>query len=138
MKRISAVLAVAAFAGVSLAADAPYVPSDAERARWTMQDIRSWKIALEAYKVDYNKFPEATTLEGAAAAIQGVYINTVPMHDAWGRPFAFERTAEGFRVVSAGADGKFDRESWSQTGKQPSLDADAVVTEQGKFWARWW
>jgi len=25
-----------------------YVPSDAERARWTMSDMRSWVIALSA------------------------------------------------------------------------------------------
>jgi hypothetical protein len=122
-------------ATAAVAGDSPYIPHDGERARWTLSDMRNWKIALEAYKTDYNTYPET---ENVFDALQPVYINNLPKNDAWGRPYRYEKTAEGFRVVSAGTDGKFDRDSWSVGGKQTSGDADAVVTHEGKYFFRWW
>jgi hypothetical protein len=137
-KTTSFVLGLFVAATVAAAADSPYVPSDAERARWTLQDMRSWRIALDAYKIDHKAYPAATTLDEARAAVQGIYIKSVPMHDAWGRPYLYEKTETGFRLVSAGADGKFDKSSWTTPGPQGSLHADAVMTEEGKFWFRSW
>jgi len=42
---------------------AVYMPTDAERARWTMFDMRSWKTAFDAYKMDHGAYPNATTFE---------------------------------------------------------------------------
>ena len=119
-------------------ADRPYIPSDAERARWTLFDMRSWKLAIAAYKQDHGSYPAAKTLEEVRAAVEPAYIAKAPMVDAWGRAYRYELTASGFRLVSAGADGKFDPSTWDAQGKLSSLDADAVVTEQGQFWTRSW
>jgi hypothetical protein len=119
-------------------ADGPYIPSDAERARWTLFDMRSWKLAIGAYKQDHGSYPAAKSLEEVRAAVEPVYIAKAPMVDAGGRAYRYELTKSGFRVVSAGADGKFDPSTWDEQGQQSSLDADAVVTEQGQFWTRSW
>lgn len=119
-------------------ADASYVPSDVERARWTMHDMRSWKLALEAYKTDHGRYPQAASLEEAAAAIEPRYIRKAARVDAWGHPFAYEKTATGYRLVSAGADGAFDQESWAQPRKNLKYDDDAVFTEEGNFCIRCW
>jgi hypothetical protein len=124
------------FCALPLAAQ--YVPSDAERARWTLHDMRSWKIALEAYKSDRGVYPAGNTLADAARAVNGTYIAAVPMHDAWGRAYVYEKTESGFILVSGGADGTFDRSSWAIAGKQQSFDADAVIDGQSKFWLRSW
>ncbi len=121
-----------------LLAATPYVPTDAERARWTMLDMNSWKGALAGYAKDHGTYPEATTLEEARKAIEGMYIVHAPMHDAWGNPFRYERTATGYRLVSAGADGAFQSDAWTTGGKQPSFSDDAVVTNEGRWLFRFW
>ncbi|HYM61086.1 MAG TPA: type II secretion system protein GspG [Thermoanaerobaculia bacterium] len=117
----------------------PYVPTDAERARWTMHDMRSWQIALGAYKLDHGSFPDAKTLEQARDAVQPVYIAHAPMHDAWGNAYRYESDAkDGFRIVSAGADGKFQPETWSTGGRTASWADDAVITGSGRWLFRMW
>ena len=120
-----------------LAQDA-YVPTDAERARWTLQDMQSWRIALEAYKTDHKSYPAAATLQEAVAAIAPMYIRVAPVNDAWGRPYLYERTGEGFRLVSAGADGEFNRASWTTAAKDLAPEADAVISDAARFWFRSW
>ena len=138
MSKLIATIIVTITTLVAQAADGPYMPTDAERARWTLHDMRSWKLALEAYNMDNKSYPAASSLKEAAAAVDGKYINAVPMHDAWGNPYVYERTESGFRIVSSGADGRFDRNTWAAPGQLESLDADAVVTNEGKFWLRSW
>ena len=117
---------------------AAYNPGDAERARWTMGDMVSWKISVEAYATDHGSYPDATTVEQLRDAVQPTYIRHAPMVDAWGNPYRYERTAKGFRVVSAGADGKFDATTWGTAAKQLPFDADAVVTNEGRWLVRSW
>ncbi len=103
-----------------------------------MFDMNSWRIALAAYKSDHGSYPEATTLEEARKAIEPVYIVTAPMHDAWGNAFRYDRTASGYRLISAGADGAFQPETWTTGGKQPSFNDDAVMTNDGRWLFRFW
>ncbi len=117
---------------------AAYNPTDAERARWTMHDMQSWRICFAAYKQDHGAYPEVKSADGAKALFQPVYIQSLPLADAWGNAYDVASDAKGFRVVSAGADGKFDRSSWSTGGKQSSFDADAVATEYGRWLFRYW
>jgi Type II secretion system (T2SS), protein G len=134
-------LAFATFLLVATAAWAanPYMPTDAERARWTLDDMLSWRTAIEAYATDYGFYPDAKTLEELRADVQPRYILHAPMHDAWGNPFRYERDEKvGFRFISAGADGTFDPASWTVGGKRTSFDDDAVVTPKERFWFRWW
>ena len=118
---------------------AAYNPSDAERARWTMGDMVSWKICVDAYAKDHGgAYPEATTLEQLRDAVQPIYIRHAPMVDAWGNPYRYERTEKGYRLSSAGSDGKFDAASWATAAKQLPFDADAVVTNEGRWLVRSW
>jgi type II secretion system (T2SS) protein G len=124
-------------ASAALAAD-PYCPTDAERARWTMHDMMSWKTALDAYKTDHNQYPAIKTADDARAAVEPTYIKHLPMTDAWGHPYHVESNATSFRVVSAGADGIFRPDTWTVAGQLPSFDDDAVVTNEGRWWSRRW
>lgn len=139
MKKTLFALIVAAFVTPLFAADGPYIPTDAERARWTMQDMNSWRTALAAYKLDHGAFPQAKTLEDARAAIEPTYIMHTPMHDAWGNPYRYDLDEHGeYRIVSAGADGKFQPETWLATGRTKDLKADAVGTNEGRWLQRSW
>lgn len=118
---------------------AAYLPTDAERARWTLHDMMSWRIAIEAYATDFGGYPDVKTLEELRDAVQPRYIMTAPMHDAWGNAYRYERDAKvGYRLISAGADGAFVPETWSKGGRSASFSDDAVVTPKERFWFRSW
>ena len=127
------------FAAMPLvAANGPYAPSNAERARWTMGDMVSWRICFAAYKQDHAKYPEVKAIEEAKAAFEPVYVAHLPMTDAWGNAYAVQSDASSFTVVSAGSDGKFDRKSWTAAGALQSFDEDAVATSEGRWLLRHW
>ncbi len=116
-----------------------YEPTDADRARWTMSDMMSWRTAIQAYAIDHSVYPDVKTLEELRGAVQPLYIVHAPVVDAWGNPYRYERlTEKNFRLVSAGADGKFDEATWSVPGKRLPFDADAVVTDEGRWMFRSW
>jgi hypothetical protein len=115
-----------------LSAEPAYNPTSAERARWTMSDMRSLVITLNAYKQDHGVYPTASSVEELMPLVQPIYIRVAPLHDAWGTPFRVSSTPEGFRLVSAGADGTFDEASWSTaSGSLQSYADDAVATSAG-------
>lgn len=130
---VSMLLSAGAVSGGS-----PYVPTDAERARWTLQDMMSWKTALEAYKSDHGAYPDAADANAARAAVQPAYIAHLPMNDAWGRVYRFEKTTDGFRLISPGANGSFEPDTWTTGGKSDDFAADAVVTSSQRWWFRSW
>jgi len=131
MKRI-----VAAVVFSILAAGA-YIPTDAERARWTMHDMQSWKIVFEAYWTDHKEYPNVTTLEQARAVGEPLYIRHAPMTDAWGNAYRIRSDTKGFRIVSSGADGVFQSDT-SQAGTLSSFNDDAVATNEGRWLVRQW
>ncbi len=115
-----------------------YIPTDAERARWTMSDMMSWKTVFQAYWTDHKEFPHVTTLEEARAIAEPIYIKHAPMIDAWGNAYRIEADGKSFRIVSAGADGAFKPETWTSGGQLTSFEDDAVVTNEGRWWLRHW
>jgi hypothetical protein len=142
MKKTLFVLMVATLVTPLLAADGPYVPTDVERAGWTSSDMNSLRTALAAYYSDYGSFPDVKTMEEVRAAVEPKYIMHTPVHDAWGHPFRYELVGkDGYRLISAGADGKFQPEGWSQTGRSSDLNVDAVATQEGRWlqlsWKLW-
>jgi hypothetical protein len=138
MKKALFILMLAALVTPLFAADPLYTPTQAERARWTMFDMNSWRVCFAAYKYSHEKYPEAKSAVEAKAALEPAYIAHLPMIDAWGHPYVVESNANGFTVVSAGADGKFDKKNWSTAGVLQSFDEDAVVTNEGKWLFRHW
>lgn len=138
MKHTLLALIIATVVSPLFAADGLYVPTDAERARWTMSDMVSWRICFAAYKLDHGKYPEVKSPADAKAAFEPVYILHLPTMDAWGRPYAVASDASSFTVASAGADGKFDKQSWSVGAALESFDDDAVATQEGRWLFRHW
>ena len=139
MKRITLaslvllLLPTASFAGSS------YVPTDAERARWTMGDMQTWRICLEAYKIDHGSYPPASSVEELRAMVEPIYVKRAPLTDAWGNPYRYSVDAGGAaRIISAGADGKFDEPTWSIEGQSDSYDADAVMSPTARWMFRSW
>src|SRR5438876_6500093 len=106
MKRFSVIAAAILISAGALAADA-YTPTDAERARWTSMDMKSWMIVFDAYKSDHSVYPTVKSVEQAVPVGEPLYMKHAPTTDAWGHPYASEADANGYRVVSAGADGGF-------------------------------
>ena len=138
MKKTLVALMVVAIAAPLFAANPLYAPTDAERARWTMQDMNSWRICFAAYKQDHGKYPEVKSAEEAKVALEPIYIAHLPMTDAWGNAYAVDSNANGFTGASSGADGKFDKKSWSTGGTLQSFDEDAVATNDGRWLLRHW
>jgi len=130
MKRIALLAAIGLMAA--------YIPTDAERARWTMQDMMSWKTVFDAYYTDHKEYPHVSSVAEARAIAEPVYIKAAPLNDAWGHPYRIEADGKTFRVVSAGADGVFKPESWTTGGTLESFNDDAVVTNEGRWWFRRW
>ncbi|HUR79928.1 MAG TPA: type II secretion system protein GspG [Thermoanaerobaculia bacterium] len=118
---------------------AAYVPTDAERARWTMSDMMSWRTALEAYAHDHHDaYPAAPNIDGLRKELEGKYMLVAPAKDAWGNPYRYQRNGDGFRLVSAGADGAFDEATWSTPGRARSFGDDAVMTNEARWLFRSW
>jgi len=105
-----------------------YSPSDAERARWTMSDMRSWATALAAYHQDNGSYPRADSIEALTPFVQPSYIRKAPLTDAWGTAFRYvvADDQKSFRIISAGADGAFDEKTWSTKGTELGFQEDAV------------
>ena len=122
---------------VSLSFLFAYLPTDAERARWTMADFRSIATAAEAYKTDYNAYPKASSIEELQKLVQPVYIKSLPLHDAWGTPYRYASDGKTMTIASAGADGKFNEASWKTPAKwMATFDEDAVWSN-GSFVRNW-
>jgi hypothetical protein len=114
-----------------------YDPTDAERARWTYHDMRSIAIAFESYEQDHGQYPEATRLEDLREPLAR-YIRALPTHDAWGTPFRLTcNHGEGFQVVSAGSDRRFEETTSAASGEQPSFASDAVLEAGFRFVRSW-
>lgn len=104
--------------------------------RGTMADMRMLATALEARATDENEYP-TVSLEELEPLLSPVYIRTMPKTDAWGTPFLYIGTGERYRIVSAGADKRFE---WNarqmETVEQPrvmdNLDADIIFSD-GQF-----
>jgi len=138
MKKALLTLMLATIATPLFAANPPYAPTDAERARWTMFDMASWRTCFDAYKSDHGKYPEVKSLEEAKAAFEPIYVAHLPMTDAWGHAYQVKSSADSYMVVSAGADGTFDKKNWDSGGVLQSFDEDAVATNAGRWLFRHW
>ena len=115
-----------------------YAPTDGERARWTMSDMMAWRTALEAYAHDHRAYPTAANIDELRKVLEGKYMAVAPVNDAWGRAYRYEYRGSGFRLVSGGADGKFEEGTWSAKGPAASLNDDAVMTSESGWLTRFW
>jgi TonB family protein len=93
--------------------------------RMTMLGIESLAAGVELYR------SEKGSLSGLTL---GKLIARGPLteeRDAWGTRLRLEVDGESYRIVSAGADRRFDPESWK---RPPTLDpAEDIVHENGRY-----
>lgn len=55
----------------------------------------------------------------------------VRLVDAWGTPYYFDVYADGYRIVSAGADREFQPSTWTEADKAIDANGDAVMVVRG-------
>jgi len=136
MTRLLSTVILAIISMLSMAADAP---SNAERAKKTLYEMRVIRTAVEGYAGAHNAWPQASSMDELRTLVEPQFVKTLPMRDEWGTPFIFELdTTVGYRVASAGADGVFDRKSWSVEGTTTSFNDDAVANgDRAGFFRSW-
>ena len=120
-------LIVVAIIGIIVAIAIPNLLNAIQRAkqRRTMGDIRSTATAIEAYSVDFNRYPPAAAFAWNSGVAVGIsvpaatlgklsnyvsptYIRVVPLADGWNSWFLYSATSDGsaYAVASTGRDGK--------------------------------
>lgn len=131
--------AMVAFLGVVLVMTAAGQTPDEivmSRVGATHKQLQTFLDAIGAYLTDYDAPPKVDSIDALAAALQPTYIRELPRADAWGTPFKYEVDGNDYRVVSAGADRKFDPSTWKTQWRGSDFNADAVVSN-GKFVRAW-
>ena len=116
-------LIVVAIIGIIVAIAIPNLLNAIQRAkqRRTMGDIRSMATAVEAYAVDFNRYPPAaaatlpsgltypggSTVGSMSAYISPTYIRVTPQADGWNSWFMYDIDDNGqaYFIASPGKDG---------------------------------
>lgn len=134
-------LGSAGFAAIQAAAAEVQKEVEAEeRAKhpWlpTVEDLRSIATAVESYATDTNRYPDVA-FDDLPRELAPTYILELPMTDVWGTPYFYIGNAEHYRVVSAGADRRFEPDS-RRLEEAPesrfSDDPDAdIIFQDGAF-----
>lgn len=105
---------------------------------WT--DMLAVQTAIEAYGVDHQSYPMATTMEELRSLVQPDYIADTPMKDAWGTEFRYAASPDGkkYWLVSAGSDRAFEERTWTTPAFLSDSARDAVRTSDGWAGYREW
>jgi len=100
-------LIVVAIIGIIAAIAIPNLLNAIDRGKQkrTMADMRSIGTSIEAYAVDTNKYPVATTAATLQPLLQPVYIKNMPTADGWANTFQVTSTTVDYTVYSQGKDG---------------------------------
>ena len=99
----------------------------------TLMNMRSIRIAIEAYAIDHKAYPTTASLPELEKLVSPNYIRTISTKDAWGTELRYLPTPDGkaYRIVSAGADRTFDEASWGTPGLLTTPQEDAVLGSDG-------
>ena len=79
---------------------------DAEKAERARADLAALAAGTEAYRRDRGFYPEADTVAALVDKITPRYLARVVRVDPWHQPYVGEVTASGYRLASAGPDGR--------------------------------
>ncbi|MCP4895436.1 MAG: prepilin-type N-terminal cleavage/methylation domain-containing protein [bacterium] len=131
-------LIVVAIIGVIAAIAIPNLLNAINRGRQkaTMGDMRTIATAIEAYAVDYGRYPRAiTSRANLATFISPTYIKFIPMSDGWNNMWYMRSDANGteYSIASYGRDATANVGSWTTPGTTSTFDAD-IVYSNGTFW----
>jgi TonB family protein len=94
-----------------------------------MRDLSA--LAAEHLKTNGNFAKLQAAADPASVLVTEANANPRLLKDAWGTPLRFVVTGEHYRIISAGADRKFDESTWGRAATtDPSED---IVLEDGTF-----
>jgi len=92
-----------------------------KRERRTMFDMRNAATAVEGFARDEHRYPRQDRLgpirDDMARLLEGTYIRTLPLRDAWDRPFLYWSNETDYVLISLGSDGR--RAAELQTYRRP-------------------
>lgn len=131
-------LIVVAIIGVIAAIAIPNLLNAINRGRQkaTMGDMRTMATAIEAYAVDYGKYPRGITAIGSITPfLETTYIKKLPLRDGWGNPFYMVTTDSGldYTLASYGRGGTAETAFWDTSATTNDFDND-ILYSNGSFW----
>ncbi len=131
-------LIVVAIIGVIAAIAIPNLLNAINRGRQkaSMGDMRTVATAIEAYAVDYGRYPRGVVDRAALANyVSTTYIKHVPNLDGWGNPWCMVSSDNGlaYTLASYGRDADAQTGNWDTGGTTASFDAD-IIYSNGSFW----
>ena len=104
--------------------------------RRTIDDITAIATAVESYIVDTDQYPNVA-FEELPQKLAPTYILSVPQTDIWGTPYFYIDNGHSYRIVSAGADRRFEWTSRQLDGvveprpnREPGAD---IIFQDGLF-----
>jgi hypothetical protein len=113
--------------------------SPTEASSISMAHMRTLAIGIESYGVEHNAYPVSDDIEEIWRLLKSTVLTTAPEDtrmDGWGTPLKVHCTSQDYRIVSAGADRRFDEGGWS--GPEHFGDpAEDIVFSNGKFTRTW-
>ena len=99
--------------------------------RRTMMDLRTIAVALEAYAIDNETYPQGD-FDALKPLLEPTYIRTLPQTDIWGQKYAYVVSSDRarYRLVSAGSDSIFEWDS-RRIGERAAADVARI-----RAWSR--
>jgi general secretion pathway protein G len=100
-------LVVVAIIGIVATIATPHLMDalDRGRQRRTMADMRSIATANGMYRVDRGCYADVLVHFEGIETTDTVYLQSVPLKDAWGTPFVYSSGGTSFALTSLGSDG---------------------------------
>jgi Flp pilus assembly protein TadD len=108
----------------------------------TMADLRTLATAVEAFATDYNRYPEANSMEELGRLVSPTYVRTLPAKDGWRTEFRYlawkqdpkDEAPQNYRLASAGKDRRFEYADLRRYTKRETHHFDCdIVFGQGEF-----
>ena len=106
------------------------VAGDVQKAKTTMEAMRTIATALEQFEVDHQRYPHLDDLATLAIKVEPTYIKEVPWEDGWGRRFEVHADGLHYEIRSLGRDGVRDTDP--PIGRFSNLDHDIIFSD-GRF-----
>lgn len=136
-------LIVVAIIGIIAAIAIPNLLNAIQRGKQkrSMADMRAIGTAIEAFAVDYNRYPDdASPVSTIATVIEPVYIKKLPLQDGWETDFNYvsdpDGAAQSYTLGSSGKDKIFppDCGQSAYRGATTNFNND-ICFAQGSFTA---
>ena len=113
----------------------------AENLDKTLANVRSLATVIEAYAVDHGHYPQVSTYEELETLLVPRYlVVNEAIVDDWNSSYLYLISSEGchYRVISAGADGRFEDSSVEMSDELPdprvaSTPEDDIIWQNHSF-----